>query len=152
MKLKNKLASVVLFTLLAFYTDAHSVCTVTATAVTFPPYDIFAATDTDSTGVISVSCDVRTNVTLEIGVSLHSSGFNPRQMKHSSLPDLLNYNLFTKNNRTTIWGDATGGTDTILTRVPNNGSKNVTVYGRIPALQSVAAGSYSDSLIVTFTP
>ena len=152
MKLKNRLATLVFFSILAFNSDAHSVCTVTTTAVTFPNYDIFATVDTDGSGTISVSCDVKTNVTIAIGVSFHSSSFNPRQMKHASLSDLLNYNVFTKGNRATVWGDGTGGTGTILINVPKNVARNVKVSGRIPALQNVAAGVYSDSLIVTCTP
>lgn len=152
MKLKNRLTAVVFFNILVFFTDAHSACTVTTTAVTFPNYDTFAAVDTDGGGTISVSCDVKTGVTLAIGVSLHSSNFIPRQMKHASISDLLNYNIFTKGNRTTVWGDGTGGTGTILINVPKNVARNVKVSGRIPALQNVAAGVYSDSLIVTFTP
>ena len=152
MKLKNRITAIVFFSILVFCTDAHSVCSITTTAVTFPNYDIFAPLDTDGTGTISVSCDVKTDVTLAIGVSLHSSSFNPRQMKHSSISYFLNYNLSTKNNRTTIWGDGTGGTGTVLVRVPKNVARNIKVYGRIPALQSVASGVYSDSLVVTFTP
>ena len=49
-----------------------------------------------------------------------------------------------------VWGDATSGTVTV------NGTGigvnvNHAVYGRIPALQNVNAGSYSDIIIVELT-
>jgi spore coat protein U-like protein len=49
-----------------------------------------------------------------------------------------------------VWGDATSGTVTV------NGTGigvnvNHAVYGRIPALQNVHAGSYSDIIIVELT-
>ena len=62
----------------------------------------------------------------------------------------LNYNLYTDANRAVVWGDATSGTVTV------NGTGigvnvNHAVYGRIPALQNVNAGSYSDIIIVELT-
>ena len=50
----------------------------------------------------------------------------------------------------------TSGVDTgsISLTVPNNGSSNGTlvIYGRIPALQNVPAGTYGDSVQITVTP
>jgi spore coat protein U-like protein len=62
----------------------------------------------------------------------------------------LNYKLYTAANRAVIWGDATSDTVTV------NGTGigvnvNHAVYGRIPALQNVHAGSYSDIIIVALT-
>ena len=58
----------------------------------------------------------------------------------------LNYNLYTTNTRTTVWGDSTAGTS----KVNANGTIVAkTVYGRIPALQNAFVGSYSDTITVT---
>lgn len=62
----------------------------------------------------------------------------------------LNYNLYTAANRAVIWGDATSGT--VKVNGTGNGVVvNYGVYGRIPALQNVHAGSYSDIIIVELT-
>ncbi len=68
----------------------------------------------------------------------------------------LNYNLFTDTARSVIWGDGLGGTGLAsgsFTVGPGvgNGSRQVVhpVYGRIPALQDVLDGAYTDTIIVT---
>ncbi len=63
--------------------------------------------------------------------------------------DALNYNLYLDAARTSIWGDGTGGTALFTVAIPSGKAVNVTIFGRIPAGQDVAAGSYSDSIVVT---
>ncbi|WP_407809904.1 spore coat protein U domain-containing protein, partial [Staphylococcus aureus] len=86
------------------------------------------------------------DVTLSPGISGAALARQLRQSGHQ-----LNYNLYTDNARTIVWGDGTGGTSKVST--PLNGllsfSVSVPVYGRIPARQWVAAGPYSDSVVVT---
>jgi len=134
---------------------AQAACTVSATGINFGVYDTFAVTPLDSTGSITVSCDRNppTDVTVAIGPSGTSGGFTPRMMGQASRPGRLNYNLFTNASRNVIWGDGTGGTATVfLRKINRNHPETATIYGRIPPLQSVASGSYSDRLTVTITP
>ena len=68
----------------------------------------------------------------------------------SSGAHTLNYNLYTEADRGIVWGDTTSGT----ARVSGTGvgvSVNHAVYGRIPALQNVHAGSYSDIVTLELT-
>lgn len=130
---------------------AWAACTLSTTPVLFGNYDVFLATATDSTGTVSISCDQNTRVVTAIGISPNSGGFDPRQMKHGVLPDLLNYNLYTRANRQRIWGDGTSGTFTVRRRVNRNRPRNLRVQGRIPPLQDVSAGPYIDILVVTIT-
>lgn len=132
--------------------EARAVCNVTATGISFGAYDVFAAAPLDSTGSVTVSCDYSSprNVTVSIGASPVSGGFNPRSMRRLSGTDLLNYNLFTTASRSTIWGDGTGGTSTVLlSSVRRNHPRVTTIYGRIPAGQDIRLGSYSDTVTVT---
>ena len=41
-----------------------------------------------------------------------------------------------------------------ILNIPNAGSKagTITIYGRVPALQNVPAGAYSDSVQMTVSP
>jgi spore coat protein U-like protein len=148
-----KVLTALLFLLLAG--GAEAACSVSATGVNFGAYDVFVATPYDSTGTVTVTCDQAppVDVTITIGPSGTSGGFIPRQMRSSSSPDRLNYNLFVNAGRSTVWGDGAAGTSTVfLKNVKKNRPTVTTIYGRIPPGQDVSVGSYFDSLTVTITP
>ncbi|HHD11302.1 MAG TPA: SCPU domain-containing protein [Deltaproteobacteria bacterium] len=130
---------------------ATAQCRVFSTGVDFGTYDVFDPVPTDSVGLIVVWCTQRANVTVAIGPSPNSGGFNPRSMKHVSAAYLLNYNLYTDRNRTQIWGDGTAGTSTVTTRVNRIFPRLLRVYGRIPPAQDVLIGTYTETLVVTIT-
>lgn len=126
-----------------------AVCNLTTTGVNFGAYDVFSTSPTDSTGSVTILCDATTTVATSIGQSPNSGGFNPRRMKHSSLGDLMIYNLYTDGSRTIIWGDGTGGTSTVTRKAIKNKPLDLTVYGRIPPGQDVSGGLYGETLVVT---
>lgn len=134
-------------------------CSVGATAVNFGNYDIFLNTPLDSTGSITVNCTANVpNATLTLSTSPNSGSFNPRKMKRSGGTDLLNYNIYIDASKTTVFGDGTGGTQTIRVHKPPGTpskepwSSQVTVYGRIPSGQDVSVGYYTDNLTLTVEP
>lgn len=140
--------------MLAFFfiaCEANAACTVSTTSINFGNYDEGLTLPNDSTGTITVTCDEASppNVTITISHSPNSGVFNPRRMKHFTIAEFLNYNLFTDASRTSIWGNGTQGTSTIIRKVTKGKSAIVTVYGRIPASQNVSAGQYSDNLTAT---
>ena len=118
-------------------------CTLNVTGVNFGSYDVFSNTPLDSTGNIDVNCPSRVGYYIELS---EGGGTNTQRVMGSGA-HRLNYNLYTAANRAVVWGDATSGT----ARVNGTGigvSVNHGVYGRIPALQNVHPGSYSDIIIV----
>ena len=126
---------------------AEAACTVTATAVAFGSYDVYAAGPTDSTGTIIYRCapgdhDIR------IAISAGTSGtYTNRTLKTST--DNLLYNLY-YNGFTQVWGDGSGGTTTyFIKNPPNNQDVTLVVFGRITAAQDVGVGSYTDTVVVT---
>jgi spore coat protein U-like protein len=123
---------------------AHAACRVTVVNVAFAAYDVFATTDTKSTGTVTVKCAA--SVAYTISLSAGSGTFASRVMTNGSYR--LNYNLFTDSQGLTIWGDGTSGTATVSGT--GNGA-SYTIYGVLPALQNVQTGSYSDTIIVTLT-
>lgn len=143
--------SLVLFCLFFPIEANTATCNVNTTAVNFGSYDVFSVTPVDSTGTVTILCDATTNVMTAIGQSPNSGGFNPRKMKHSSIADLLNYNLYTDTARTVIWGNGTGGTSTVTQKAIKNKSLILTVYGRIPQGQDISGGLYGETLTVTIT-
>jgi spore coat protein U-like protein len=132
-------------------------CLVSANPVNFGTYNPLSGSARDSTGRVSVSCTNSppggtVNMTYRVRLSAGSAAsFAPRQL--GSGPYRLNYNLYSNNGRTNVWGDGTSGTATVTgsfnLQVNRTRSRNHTVYGRIPALQDPAAGSYTDNIVVT---
>jgi spore coat protein U-like protein len=120
-------------------------CTISVTSVAFGSYNVFTSTAIDSAGTVTYRCN-STAANISIALSKgSSSSFSPRTLRKGG--ETLNYNLYRNAARTNIWGDGTGGTS-VYTRAnpPNNSNVNLTIYGRIPALQDVSAGNYSDTV------
>ena len=135
---------------------AVSGCTIGVTPINFGTYDTFSGTPLDAVGMITVNCTGDINkADVTLGVSSTSGSFNPRRMKRSGGSDLINYNIYTDVTRSVIFGDGTGGTSDVQVKrrgKPEPWSENVSMYGRIPPSQDVAAGTYSDSLSATVNP
>jgi len=94
------------------------------------------------------------NVSYAVSLSAgHSNSFVQRQMFTGA--NLLGYNIYTANTFAVVWGDGTGSTTTetgtmkLFVIINPTQTVNLTAYGRIPALQDVAVGSYSDNITVT---
>jgi spore coat protein U-like protein len=122
-------------------------CVVTsATALNFGTQGVLA-TNVDETSTINVTCTNTTPYNIGLDKGLNGSSVTTRQMKAGSA--LINYSLFSDSGRTTNWGN-TVGTDTVAA-TGNGSAQPFTVYGRIPAQTSPAAGSYSDTITVTVT-
>jgi spore coat protein U-like protein len=152
-KIAGKGVAALLFLFLG--SAAHAACTLTTTGVSFGAYDVFAGVPRDTTGTVTVSCTTtpQASIVVSIGPSPTSGGFNPRQMRHVSPTDRLNYNLYTTPSMATVWGDGSAGTSTVLlSNVRRNRPVITTIYGRIPPGQNVYVGSYVDTLTVTITP
>ena len=156
------MSKVLLALLLLAPSLAHAVitCTFSSTpGMAFGAYDDASAIATDSTTSVVVRCTRllgtnNANVVLQLGPSSTSGTIATRQM--ASGANRMNYNLYRDAGRTQVWGQTTG-TDTVTINtgnIGNGGSVNVTftIYGRIPALQNVSAGTYNDSVQMTVSP
>ena len=142
----NALVSWLIALAFALTAQQGHACTLNVTGVNFGGYDVFSNTPLDSTGNINVNCPSGVGYSM----ALTAGGGTHTQRVMNSGAHRLNYNLYTAANRAVVWGDATSGTVTV------NGTGigvnvNHGVYGRIPALQNVHAGSYSDIIIVELT-
>jgi spore coat protein U-like protein len=118
-------------------------CSVSSPGVAFGNYSTLVSSALDGAGDIGVSCDVSTPFTVRL--SAGSGTIDQRVMTAGT--SQLKYNLYTDSARTTIWGDGVTGSTVSATGT----AVTLTAYGRIPALQNVVAGSYSDSLVITVT-
>ena len=132
-------------------------CAVSATPVSFGTYDPTNPTAVTPTGSISVSCQLISGVSLLVGytitLSTGSGNYSARKMVGTATP--LAYNLYLDGGWTQVWGDGvTNGTfsktDGYLLGV-GTVVLSYTVYGKMPARQLVAAGGYSDNIVVTIS-
>lgn len=139
-------------------------CLFTSYALGFGNYDPSSASPTDGTGSVGFNCTDRTgsggasqSVTVSLAIGAGSYGsLSTRQMQLIGSSDRLAYNIYRDSARSQIWGDGTSysaGSITI-TGIPQLGSKTgaFTLYGRVPALQNSAAGSYTDYVTITVSP
>ncbi len=107
---------------------------------------ISANVDQDTT--FSMTCTGRTAWNVGLDDGLNASG-SVRRMRLGAGSDHVAYELYTTGARTVRWGN-TIGTDTV-TGTGTGSAQSLVVHGRIPAPQSVPAGSYSDTVTVTIT-
>jgi spore coat protein U-like protein len=131
-------------------------CTISSTAINFTGvgnYDPLSSTALAGTGTLGFVCTtgvLSTGDNFTISLSTGSGTYATRTLKYGS--NTLKYNLYTAVTHTTVWGNGTTGTATVTTHYAQGSSTvNVIVYGLIPALQNIVAGSYTDSIIATVT-
>lgn len=129
--------------------------------VAFGSYDTMATAPTDTALNFQVRCDRDGGpqdlmLTVSLGTGMHSGAVSARRMLHGGgSGTYLAYGLFRDVSRSAYWG-MTPSVDAVsqTLSVPNKGSATATftIYARIPALQNVFSGSYTDSVQVTLTP
>jgi spore coat protein U domain-containing protein, fimbrial subunit CupE1/2/3/6 len=142
---------------------AEADCSVAVSGLAFGTYDQLTTSADDSTGTVTVTCTSIgkgggvTRVNYSVAFSTGASGSYMQRFMTSGTPR-LDYNLYVDAARSTIWGNGNGGTQLItgsLTVGPGvgNGTRTEThtVYGRIPAQQDAAVGSYTDAIVLTLT-
>ena len=124
-------------------------CNFVAGDINFGTYDLLASQPTVTSGSITVTCNPAKPRLVTVSLSTGQSGtFTPRQMS-AGISDRLLYNIFTDSSLTTVFGDGNGGSRRLINTLDKNVPWVISYYGRIPAGQDVAAGFYSDRLVLT---
>jgi spore coat protein U-like protein len=127
-------------------------CTISLTSLAFGAYNPQSPSPTDTVGTLSIFCSSPdpANSTLSIALSPGGSG-NANARAMVSGPHPLYYNLYTNAARTVIWGDDSGGGESVAANFPSSSrsAAKFSIYGRIPALQNAWVGVYHDSITVT---
>jgi len=132
--------------LIAFASGAHAACTIfSAVGPAFGTYDTLSTAPLDAVGTIAYQCSPPKPT---VQISTGSSGtYSARTMRSGAAT--LRYNLYLDAARTMIWGDGSAGTFTDSPN-PGNVTRSIPIYGRVPANQDAASGSYSDTILVSF--
>lgn len=133
-------------TTLAVGVTVVSNCKVAAAALTFANYVSGQTENVDTTTTLSYSGCPNESLKFELNDGNNVQG-SYRGMR-SSGGSVLGYQLYRNANYNSLIGT---GSNAVSFTAPSSGSGTVTVYGRIPANQSVPAGSYTDTIGVTLT-
>jgi spore coat protein U domain-containing protein, fimbrial subunit CupE1/2/3/6 len=125
---------------------ANAQCVIAAVPVNFGVYQPFSAIPVDSNGNITVRCQFFGSYKIALSSGLTGNVTDRRMSRAGSQ---LSYQLYINPARHTVWGDGTGGSVTVVGLCPGNCDNNYPVYGRMPPRQSVAPGTYVDTITVT---
>jgi spore coat protein U-like protein len=124
-----------------------TICSVSASTLNFGATGVLRAT-LDATSTITVTCTNTAPYTVALDGGL-SGATNPTQRKLTQAAQTITYGLYLDANRAAPWGDSVGvntaaGTGTGL-------AQTLTVYGRVPAQNTPAPGTYSDTVVMTIS-
>jgi spore coat protein U-like protein len=132
-------------------------CTVTAGSILFGLYSPLASTANAVTGALKITCtgsgSGSKTVTAGLTLSTGSSGnYGTRTLRSGA--NTLNYNIYWSTAYNQIMGDGSGGsfggtTNAFTVTAGGTSTATGTMYGLIPALQDVAPGTYSDTILVS---
>ena len=117
-------------------------CSIATAPVAFGNY--LGAT-TQANGTLTVTCPNGLPYSVDLGQGLNYSA--GRRMSFSG--SFLNYQLYSDNADTVVWGTTSGGS--AVSGTGNGLAQHLTVFGLLPALQNVPAGAYTDTVIATVT-
>jgi spore coat protein U-like protein len=132
-------------------------CTIAVSQdVSFGAYDPIVANNTDAlpgAGTVTTFCTIGSAPTIKLGLGVNGTGTGTGIARFmtdgAGTPHLLAYNLYKEAGRTTVWGEtkATG-----LVAAQSDGVLPVVtdIYGKIGAGQVKPAGTYTDTVVVTF--
>jgi spore coat protein U-like protein len=164
MQVKLRTTTLLAAMLLAGPAAAAITCGVSTSPLTYGMFDPDGGSVDSENGLINVSCQAVSQPTAvdtpyTIAISAGNSGsFVMRRMANAQY-NLL-YNIYVDATRapSAVWGDGTSGTlqvgGTIFNLSNTNplGSREHTLYGRIPGPQTgLGPGNYSDSLVISLS-
>jgi spore coat protein U-like protein len=123
-----------------------AICFISAPTLAFGAY---SGVLLNGTTTLSATCTSGTpfNIGLNQGVASGATVTTRKMAGPGS--QLLAYSLFRDSARTLNWGN-TVGTDTVAATATGS-AQSFTVFGRIPASQTSAPGSYQDTITATVT-
>jgi spore coat protein U-like protein len=122
-------------------------CSVSAATLNFGSAGVLR-TVLDASSSITVTCTNAAPYTVALGGGL-SGATNPAQRKLSQASATITYGLYQDSGRAVPWGDSVG-----VNTMAETGSglaQTFTIYGRVPAQNTPAPGTYSDTVVMTIS-
>ena len=121
-------------------------CSVSGATIDFGTYTSGQGGNLDAEGDITFNNCPATTLTVSLDGG-SSSNISNRTMSAGN-GQTLRYQLYKNSGRTQIWGSDVEGLQQVLLQP---GSGDITVYGRVLSGQTVASGTYSDTVNITMT-
>lgn len=144
-------ALLVLLGLVAPDQGRASQCSVATAAMSFGGYDPLSPVATATTSTIAITCQTPERfpqlVTLQL--SSGNSGTPAQRYLSGTGGSTLLYNIYLDAGMAQVLGDGSAGSTTPTRQVTRSTPWTLTIYGRIPPLQNIPAGLYSDALTAT---
>ena len=126
-------------------------CSIATQPIAFGTYDPLQATPLVALGAVTIDCRAGGGrPDLRIELSTGSSGtYAARTLRNGT--SILAYNLYTGADASVVWGDGSGGSQPVLDRAQPPGQPPPTrqIHARLPPGQDSAAGTHSDTIVVT---
>jgi len=122
-------------------------CSVSASDINFGSRGALA-TNVNANGRLDVLCTPGTDFAISLSNGQNGTSANDRKMR-SPAGGTVDYNLYRTPDYTAVWGSSLS-TDT-LSGSGSGTTDAYTVFGRVPAQPTPAAGVYTDTIIVTLT-
>lgn len=119
-------------------------CTVSGATLDFGSYT--SGQTTDLNGFTQIAYSNCPAGQLRFQLDGGGSGSSTARRLSNGSGGLLGYGVYRDSARTQVFGQ---GANSRLVTLPAAGSGNVSVYGKIPAGQSIAAGTYTDTVVIT---
>ncbi|MFY1825830.1 spore coat U domain-containing protein [Myxococcus fulvus] len=132
--------------------QARAACQIrSVVGLNFANYTPTSPLPLDTVGSITYLCLLQLTP-MTIDLSPGQSGAHANRHMRGPSSNTLSYNLYLDAARLLVWGNGVAGTGRYGPVIPVLAlDVNVPIYGRIPAQQSVPAGTYSDTLVMTMT-
>lgn len=131
-------------------------CNISTTTMNFGSTAPSIASNIDSTATITVQCTNTTPYSVGLNNGSNASGSQNR-MRLGATANFVNYEIYTDSARTHLWAttssttSCTSGASTCILGTGTGSNQNITVYGRVPTQTVPAAGTFTDTVVVTIT-
>lgn len=120
-------------------------CLVTAQDIDFGNQGVLD-TAVDATGNVAVTCTAGTAYTISLDNGVTGTGPTARRMTLAGA--YVTYGLYKDAARSQPWGGSGGE---LVSGTGSGITEDVSVYGRVPAQDTPAPGTYTDTIVVTVT-
>jgi spore coat protein U-like protein len=128
---------------------------VSATTLNFGSTSTLSS-NVDSSATVTVTATNTTPYSIGLGNGANASG-SQRRARLGATANFINYNLYTDSAHSHAWttttsaSSCTGGASTCALGTGTGSSQNTTVFGRVPPQSIPAAGTFTDTVVVTVT-
>jgi spore coat protein U-like protein len=123
-------------------------CSLVARPLTFDASAVTGSNPIDATTTISVRCTPNTNFDVDINNGLYANGGSSnRRMYSAATNSYITYDVYRDSPRSNVWG--TGKLKNVAGNSGTGAPLDITIYGRVSKTQTIQAGDYKDTLVVT---